>query len=64
MQPSLGDDVYLDGGVAARIIHGSGMDLGDCHVRWVLAGSFASIASVVRRQYLCELVEDETIAVK
>lgn len=31
MEASLGDNVDLDGGVAARVVDGAGVDLGDGH---------------------------------
>lgn len=32
VEAGLGDDVNLDGGVAARVVHGPGVDLGDGHL--------------------------------
>lgn len=32
MQAGLGDDVDLNGGVTARVVHGASVDLGDRHV--------------------------------
>ena len=31
MEAGLGDDVDLDGGVTARVVDGTGVDLGDGH---------------------------------
>lgn len=32
MEAGLGDNVHLNGGVAARVVHGTGVNLGDRHV--------------------------------
>jgi hypothetical protein len=36
VQTGLGDNIHLDGGVAARVVDGTSVDLGDRHVgeRW------------------------------